>query len=247
MCYKTVLTKPLRSIINYRNTPPFDKDAYIPSFHIDGFKHPHLYIIPQDSPKILYPATWGLVPEFQKSDPVEFYRDGKYNTLNARDDKVFISSSYKRSILEGRCLVFADGFFEPHEYLKKKQPYFCYIPGGVSIEDRELFTFAGIYTTTGEGEYYVSLITVPANPFFAEVHNAKLRMPLVLDRNLEGEWLEENQSVNVIKEIMRDGFTSKQFEAYPVSNLIYSRSPAANTDNPDILEPVDPIEPPRLF
>ncbi len=247
MCYKTVLTKPLRSIIAYKNTPPSDPDSYEPSYHVDGFRHPQLFIIPQDSSKIFYPATWGLVPEFQMDDTEGFFNEGKYNTLNARDDKVFTSNSYKKPILEGRCLVFADGFFEPHEYLKNKQPYFCYIPGGDSIEDRELFTFAGIYTTTGEGKYFVSLITVPANPFFAEVHNSKLRMPLVIDRNFEDAWIEENQSPNLIKDIMREGFTSKQFNAYPVSNLIYSKSRGDEKDTPEILKPVDPIEPPRLF
>lgn len=247
MCYKTVLTKPLKSIIEYKNTPPIDPDSYKPSYHIDGFTHPRLLIIPQDDSRMLHMATWGLVPEFQLGDPEGFYKEGKYNTLNARDDKVFSSNSYKNPILEGRCLVFADGFYEPHEYLKKKQPYFCYIPGGDSIEDRELFTFAGIYSATGEGKYYVSLITVAANPFFAEVHNAKLRMPLVLDRNVEDAWIEEGQSSNIIQDIMNEGFTSKQFDAYPVSSLVYSKNKDTEKNTPEILQPVTPIEPPRLF
>lgn len=247
MCYKSTLTKPLKSLVAYKKTKAKAPELYRTSYNIDGFTHPHLFIIPQDDSKLINPATWGLIPEFQLGDPGSFYKDGKYNTLNARDDKVFSSNSYKKPILEGRCLVFADGFYEPHEYLKKKQPYFCHIPGGESIEDRELFTFAGIYTTTGEGVYYVSLITVAANPFFAEVHNTKLRMPLVLDQSVEDAWIEQGQSPNIIKEIMKDGFTSKQFDAFPVSNIIYSKTSNAEKDNPDILKPVDPIEPPRLF
>ncbi len=247
MCYKTVLTKPLRSIIAYKNTPAHQEDAYKPSYHIDGFTHPRLLIITQEDPKLLLPGTWGLVPEFELHDPNGFYKEAKYNTLNARDDKVFSSPSYRKPILESRCLVFADGFYEPHEYLKKKQPYFCYLPGGETIEDRQLFTFAGIYSSNENGDYYVSLITVPANPFFAEVHNAKLRMPLVLDRNVEDAWIEQGQSTNIIKDIMKEGFTSKEFRAYPVSNLIYSRNKKAETDSSEILQPVSPIEPPRLF
>lgn len=247
MCYKSTLTKPLKSLVAYKKTPAKAPELYKPSYNIDGFKHPIIFIIPQDDKKMLHPATWGLVPEFQLKDPSAFYKDGKYNTLNARDDKVFTSNSYKRSIIESRCLVFADGFYEPHEYLKKKQPYFCYIPGGRSIEDRQLFTFAGIYTSNGNGDYFVSLITVPANPFFAEVHNAKLRMPLVLDPGIEDSWIEEGQSPNIIKDIMREGFTTRTFEAYPVSNLIYSKSDVEETDSEKILQPVEPIEPPRLF
>lgn len=247
MCYKSTLTKPLKSLVAYKKTPAKAPELYKPSYNVDGFTHPRLVIIPQEDKKMLYPATWGLIPEFQLKDPAAFYKEGKYNTLNARDDKVFTSSSYKKSILEGRCLVFADGFYEPHEYLKKKQPYFCFIPGGDTIEDRELFTFAGIYTANDKGEFFVSLITVPANPFFAEVHNAKLRMPLVLDRGVEDAWIEEGQSPNIIKDIMNEGFTSKQFEAYPVTNLIYSKTEGVETDSREILKPVTPIEPPRLF
>lgn len=247
MCYKSTLTKPLKSLVAYKKTQAKAPELYKPSYNIDGFTHPQLLIIPQEDSKMLSQASWGLIPEFQLHDPEGFYKDGKYNTLNARDDKVFTSNSYRKPILEGRCLVFADGFYEPHEYLKKKQPYFCHIPGGDSIEDRDLFTFAGIYTTTGDGEYYVSLITVPANPFFAEVHNTKLRMPLVLDRSLEDAWIEEGQSPNIIKDIMKEGFTTKLFDAYPVSNVIYSKTANAEKDNVDILKPVIPIEPPRLF
>lgn len=247
MCYKSTLTKPLKSLVAYKKTPLKTQVAYKPSYHIDGFTHPEILMIPQDDSGNICSGTWGLVPEFQLKEPLAFFSAGKYNTLNARDDKVFTSASYKKPILEGRCLVFADGFYEPHEYLKKKQPYFCYIPGGDTVEDRQLFTFAGIYTSTGEGEYYVSLITVPANPFFAEVHNAKLRMPLVLDRNVEDAWIENDQSPNIIKSIMQEGFTSKTFEAYPVSNQIYSKSNIAEINSQEILKPVASIEPPRLF
>src|SRR5690606_16546407 len=247
MCYKSTLTKPLKSLVAYKKTPAKVPGKYTPSYNIDGFAHPGLLIIPQEDTKMLYPATWGLVPDFQLRDPEGFFKEGKYNTLNARDDKVFASNTYKKPILEGRCLVFADGFYEPHEYLKKKQPYFCYISGGEALEDRQLFTFAGIYTATGDGAFYVSLITVPANPFFAEVHNAKLRMPLVLDRRVEDAWIEEGQSPNIIKEIMNDGFTSKPFEAHPVSNLIYSKTRTSETDSQEILKPVASIEPPSLF
>jgi len=247
MCYKSTLTKPLKSLVAYKKTPAKAPELYKPSYNIDGFAHPQILIIPQNDPNMLYPATWGLVPEFQLHDPKGFFREGKYNTLNARDDKVFTSNTYRKPIEEGRCLVFADGFYEPHEYLKKKQPYFCYIPEGDSIEDRELFTFAGIYTTHGEGEFYVSLITVPANPFFSEIHNAKLTMPFVLDPSVEDAWIQEGQSPNIIKDILKDGFTAKQFQAHAVSNLIYSKTNNEEKDSEDILKPVPPIEPPRLF
>lgn len=246
MCFKTSLTKKAEELKKYRNTPPIKEHVYTPSFILDAFTHPKLYIIPQNSPSNYFPASWGLIPNYSLDKPANFYKEAKYNTMNARDDKLFSSSIWKNSILNSRCLIFADGFYEPHHYNNKSQPYFCHIPNGDNIEDRELFTFAGIYTFDDEGNYYTSLITVEANPFFAVIHNKKKRMPLVLDRKYESDWLEEVQSEKIIKDLLNEGFTTKNFEAYPVTNDLYKRS-LLDKDTPDILNKVEPIEPLALF
>ena len=62
------------------------------------------------------------------------------------------------------------------------------------------------------------MITVDANPLFEKVHNKAKRMPLVLDRKYEAEWIDQGQSESVIKDIMHEGFTSKHFTAHPVIN-----------------------------
>ena len=56
--------------------------------------------------------------------------------LMHRDDKVFESNSYRNSIREGRCLIFCDGFFEPHHYGKESQPYFCYLEESESYKEQ---------------------------------------------------------------------------------------------------------------
>lgn len=92
------------------------------------------------------------------------------------------AKSYKEPILKRRCLILADGFFEPHypnDNFKAK-PKYCYLEG------RKLFTFAEVYYLYSPDYYSVSLITTEANPFFEEVHNKKKRMPLVLDASYEG-------------------------------------------------------------
>lgn len=245
MCYKTTLTKKEEEIEQYRNTPAIAEGVYQPSFNVNGFTHPNLYIIPQDASSNYFPASWGLIPNHSIEDPEGFYAKSKYNTLNARDDKLFNSRIWKKSILNNRCLIFADGFYEPHHYNKKVQAYFCHIPNGDNIEDRELFTFAGIYTSDSEGSYYTSIITIDANPFFAEIHNQKKRMPLVLDRKYENDWLEEGQSEKIIKDLLIDGFTAKEFHAYPVTNDLYKSG--VNKNTPDILKKVKSIETSTLF
>src|SRR5690606_11727426 len=136
-----------------------------------------------------------------------------------------------------RCLILADGFFEPHKQGKISIPYYCYIPTMEYKEGRDLFCFAGIYSEIGSDLYICSIITTVANNFFSEVHNVKKRMPLVLDEGLKDEWLNDGLKQNQVEELMQNGFTSKEFKAHPVSRDLYKRN--TDTNNPGILKEVD--------
>lgn len=242
MCYQKSLNQSEDNLTRYMDRPPYTKGVYEPYYLNDGFAHKLIYIIPQNSPNLWYPANWGLIPDYYQGNPSDFYKDGKYNTLNARDDKVFYSNVYRNPIREGRCLIYCDGFFEPHHYGKQSQPYFCYLEDSNSYTEREIFCFAGIYTTDGEGSYYTSLITTEANPLFEKVHNKAKRMPLTLDRKYEEEWIKDGQSDSVIKGIMAEGFTSKSFTAHPVMNYrLKVNREYKNTSQ--VLQPANSIDP----
>ena len=242
VCYNTTLTKRINDIENMYRTPMYDPDSYQPYYSNNGFNHNYLFIIPQNNPDQIFPAYWGLVPEFQMKDIPLFWK--KFNTLNARSEDIFESRSFKKSARSMRCLIFADGFFEPHHVAGKSQPYFCYIPGGTTIEDRKLFCYAGLYTSNGEGNYYTSLLTTEANEFFAKIHNKTKRMPLVLEQDLGKEWLLDLNK-NQVKEIIHNGYTSERFDAHPVSSNLYKRTYYNNTS--EIIQPVPPIESNTLF
>jgi len=47
-------------------------------------------------------------------------------------------------------------------------------------------------------------------------------MPLVLDDDLKTEWFNDSLSEKNIKELMLNGFTSKEFIAHPVSRDLYN-------------------------
>ena len=242
MCYQKSLNQSEDNLTRYMDRPPYSKEIYQPYHMNDGFTHDYVYIILQDEPTHWYPANWGLVPNWFKGSPDDFYKNRKYNTLNARDDKVFESNSYRNSIREGRCLIFCDGFFEPYHYGKESQPYFCYLDKSDSYKERAIFTFAGIYSSDGAGSYYTSLVTVDANPLFEKIHNKAKRMPLVLDRKYEEEWIKHDHSENVIKDIMAEGFTSQSFKAHPVMNY----RTKANRDlkyTDQVIEPQESIDP----
>lgn len=86
---------------------------------------------------------------------------------------------------ERRCLIIADGFFEPH-YDKPNGPA---VPYYYYLEDRKLLTFAGIYNTYDINYWSASMVTGEANEFLAKVHNKVKRMPLVIASQLKGDWL----------------------------------------------------------
>lgn len=242
MCYKTTQEENARQLEkimekkrregSFANELPF-------KFDLNAFANPEIFIIAQDSSEYISTATWGLVPFWGKKDPEAFLKNKKY-TLNARGEDFWETKSYKPYVQEGRCVMLFDGFYEPHTYKgDKKQPYYCYIPKNGDYKSRHQLQIAGIYSVVNDN-YYVSLVTTEANDFFATVHNAKKRMPLVLDAKFVKDWLEPNQSKSVIDGLVREGFTSKQFHAHAVTNDIYKRD--FIRDDKSIIEPVEPIE-----
>lgn len=236
MCYQKSLNQSEDNLTLYMDKPPVESGIFTPYFMNDGFTHDQVYIIPMNESRHWYPASWGLVPSYSSAE--DFYANRKYNTLNARDDKVFDSRIYSDPIRNKRCLIFADGFFEPHHFGKDSQPYFSYLEDSKSYKERAIFTFAGIYNQDKNGDYSTSLITVDANPLFEKVHNKAKRMPLVLDRKFESEWIDKGQSESVIKDIMNEGFTNKSFEAHPVMNYRLKK----NWDKKNTSEVIEPTE-----
>lgn len=237
MCYETVLSKGKVKIEKRFNSRFMIDFEYEPYYHRSAFGYPNLYIIKMDEPNAIYPSTWGFVPEFALENLDQFRK--KYNTYNAKSETILTSGTYKKSAREKRCLIIADGFFEPHHQNKVSIPYFCYQPTKEYEDGRDLFVFAGLYSTIEEKDkcYSCTIITKEANPFFAEVHNQKKRMPLVLNEEFVNEWLTDGLTDTQIQEIMLLGFTQKEFKAHPVSRDLYKRN--LDTNNPDILKEVD--------
>ena len=217
MCYKTALDKKAEEITKQTGRSFHIPEEFTPYKHNDAFTKPNLYIIPQDAPAKIYPAVWGLVPDFINTadsslTPSEYVN--RYKTFNARGEEFFEKRSYKSSAEGQRCLILADGFYEPHHYKGKSQPFFCY------LENRALFAFAGLYTKLDHELYTTTIVTVEANKTFELVHNNKKRMPLVLDDSLQEDWISD-LNTNQVNEIVTSGFTNTSFQYHPVTNEIY--------------------------
>jgi putative SOS response-associated peptidase YedK len=111
-------------------------------------------------------------------------------TLNARIETLTEKKSFK-DIIQNRCLILADGFYEwqwRNKNGSKKEKYLITLP------NQELFAFAGIYTewtdfnNTRINSY--SMITTQANELMSKIHNTKQRMPVILKKQDEQHWLQ---------------------------------------------------------
>lgn len=206
-------------------------------FYLNGFNHPKIPVISSIDPTVIDAYNWGLVPHFCQTE-----KDAKEmmaKTLNAKSETVFALPSFKNSIRQKRCMVLTDGFYEWRTIGKLKYPYF------IQLKSKEAFAFGGIYNDwvnkdTGEIINSFSIITTPANPLMAKIHNIKQRMPLILLKEIEKDWLNLNLNEKEISEIMKP-FDENQMEAYTISKLITNRN-----ENPDKLEIQQSFEYPEL-
>ncbi len=159
-------------------------------------------------------AHWGLIP---------FWARGvapKYSTINATCERVQTAPAYRGPWKRAqRCLFPVNGFYEwqavPGQ--KAKQPWYIHVRG------QERFALGGLWERSqGEDGATVescTIITVPANPMLAEIHNTKKRMPLIVPPDSFGAWLSGDN--DEAQDILR-AYPDSELEAWEVSTFVNS-------------------------
>jgi len=201
-------------------------DVVQPIYHASGFRLPdHLCILDSEPDRIQY-VKWGLVPYWVKDEK----QAGKirFQTLNARSETVFEKPSFREPIKRSRCMVLVDGFFEFREFNSRKYPYL------IRLKSEKSFALAGLWDEWG-GMKTFSIVTTEANPLMAEIHNTKKRMPVILPRKVEREWIDPSTGSDRLNELMAP-YDEKDMVAHTVSRALGSK--AENTNVPGILEEV---------
>jgi len=164
---------------------------FLESDAISGFAHLKTPIILDKSAEIISTNySWGFIPSWAKDESI------RKNTLNARIETVGEKPSFKNS-LNNRCLILATAFYEWHwndPKGKSKDKY------QINCQDEEIFAFAGLYNhwvkpQTGETIFTYTMLTTEANELMQYIHNTKQRMPIVLNRNDEGAWLDPSNAI----------------------------------------------------
>lgn len=183
----------------------------LPLYHfVSGFSHPFLPVITSGGIRLF---QWGLIPFWVKDAAQAASMRSK--TLNAVGETVFEKASFKYSIRKHRCLLPVSGFFEWREFRKRKYPYYIY------ASESGLFSLGCIHaswTDKSSGEIFqtFSILTTPANPLMAAIHNKKQRMPLIIPAGKEAAWLDAGLDATELRKLIQAA-DDKQLSAHPVS------------------------------
>ena len=231
MCYHTRITESVANLENRFKASLHKESTRLlfdkPKYHLNGFAHPNMLVIPQQKPEVLAPGIWGIVPENKQPDEIKpYYKEAvKFGSgLNAQSEKLFDHFIYREVALTQRCLIPVTGFFEPHTHQKKKFPFY------IHRSDHETMSLAGIYTNIGAYITF-SILTKKASSLFEKIHNIKKRQPVILNPETERKWLDNSLSKAIINEIIMQPYDDELLEAYTVSKDLYNSRLESNVES----------------
>lgn len=163
--------------------------------------------VSRQSPNRVVMRKWGLVPGWAK-DP----RIG-YKLINARSETVADKPAFRTAFAKQRCLVPSNGFYEWKEEQGIKQAYFCGLIG------KKMFGMAGLYELWKDGEgkelLTYTIITREAQGLMKGIHG---RMPVILKKEDESDWLEEGTRKERLNEILHESVSPDRI--YPVGKAV---------------------------
>jgi putative SOS response-associated peptidase YedK len=184
-------------------------------------------VITSHSPNQISRMVWGLLPHIAND---EHY---KYRTINAKAETVASLPSFREPFRHKRCIVPATGFYEPDKNHYTKPPYPWHY---FRLKGQELFGFAGLYDVwrarqDGQEIYSYTIITTEPNAIVGAVHH---RMPLILRREDEAEWLNPDVVEPERLRKLLTPYPAEEMESWRVGDE--ARNP--KNDYPQLLKPL---------
>jgi putative SOS response-associated peptidase YedK len=240
MCYHKQ-DKALKEELEQRYMAILRDISYEPYYYENGFDFQASPVITAERQKEFQMMNWGLIPWWTKS--VQDAQQIRMRTLNCISEEMYEKSSFKDAIRDGkRCLIPCTGFYEWRWFNggKVKYPYFVY------QKSEPIFSIAGIYSrwvdkSTGEEMNTYSVLTTRANKLMEKIHNSKKRMPVILPKEFEQDWLNTNltrEDVLALCEPDKDDL----LDAYTISKMITDR----RVDDKNVPAVCDRFEYPEL-
>jgi putative SOS response-associated peptidase YedK len=211
---------PLSKIIEDRFDVKVDS-TYKPRYN--SAPSQNLAVISNKNPHELSFYRWGLIPFWAKDRKIG------NNLINAKSETITEKPAFKSSFKRKRCLIPSNGFFEWKRISEKEK-----IPYRITMLDDSLFAMAGLWDSWKDDNDEIinsfTILTTTPNELMDEIHN---RMPVILERKDEHNWLYEND-MELLESLLRP-FDASRMTAYPVSKLVNSPS----NDSAEILNRVE--------
>jgi putative SOS response-associated peptidase YedK len=150
--------------------------------------------------------------------------------INARVETLSRRPAFRGLLSHNRAFVPACGYYEWKAEGREKTPY------DIHPQSEPFVAFAGLYDVwilpTSEALYTCTIITTEADPFMARLHH---RMPVVVDRDLEDDWLDTE--ITSPREVlgMLERSAGVPLDAYPVSPMVNKPS----VDGKELIRPIE--------
>lgn len=149
---------------------------------------------------------WGFRPLYTTSDrPLEI--------INVKGETVFDKAIFKTSVLQRRCVILADSFYEWKSDKSDKNPYRF-------MTDQKVFPMAAIWQTVatpGRKIHTVAIITTHNNDTLKGIHH---RMPVILTKEDEKIWLNNKiKDIPTLKKLIKP-YNDKLMHFEQVSSLV---------------------------
>jgi putative SOS response-associated peptidase YedK len=166
----------------------------------------------------LVTLKWGLIPPWEPEPKT------KLSTINAKAETVATSRLYRYPFGNQRCLIAADGFYEPKSTGEKRKPQYYF-----HRKDGHPFFVAGLWGRWQDAEKVINsctLITTDANTTVGQVH---ARMPVILSPEAYDIWLDPELEDPKVSQPFLKPSPDAEWEGYPVG--YYTRD-----DRPELIE-----------
>jgi putative SOS response-associated peptidase YedK len=166
---------------------------------------------------------WGLLPRWR--------REGQPGIapINARAETLLEKPMFRGLVPHRRCIVPIGGFYEWQAQDGRKQPYFITDAAAGGI-----WGLAGLFDEQegpdGEPLASYTVVTVAANPRLRPLHE---RMPAILRREDEDEWLSREVTDPVQVERLLRAYPEDRIRLWPVTTAVNS----VRNNGPDLVQP----------
>jgi putative SOS response-associated peptidase YedK len=239
MCGRfTITTDKIEIILNHfeaKLAPNFT--GYQPRFNAAPGQVLPAIVSKEDGQRYLLNTFWGFIPPWgEKTEGKTSYQ------INIRDDTIARNKFFTDRLVNNRCIIPADGFYEWEKTGEpprgvdikrsisrpKKTPYY------IKLKSGKLFAFAGLWRSVKIEEKPIistAIITTNPNNLISSIHD---RMPVILSEDELKVWL--NPEVKEFELLHRflDSYPEKEMKMHPVSTFVNS----GRNDSPACIEPV---------